>query len=123
MILLGREGATTLRYVTHSPAGLATGSVNVDDGVKDDTWHTYEVFQDAGTPEAMVSAVIRIDGVPSPSASVGVPATASRDSNLIGRGPSTNIAADIAEIILLSRKLEDPMRNAVEAYLRAKWKL
>jgi hypothetical protein len=123
MLLFGRDGATTLRYVTQSPTGVAVGSLNVDDGVKDDSWHTYEVFEDAGTAEGSVSAVLRVDGVAFPSGTVGVPAITSRDANNIGRGPSSFLAADIAEIILLSRKLEDPMRNAIEAYLRNKWKL
>jgi hypothetical protein len=123
MILFGRDNARDLRYVTFNAAGVGS-AVNVDGGLSDNAWHLYEVFHDGGMAETPTHAAIRRDGT-----LVGenmlpmVPPVVSRDSSTIGKGPASNLAVDIAEIILLSKKLDDPERATIEGYLRAKWHL
>jgi hypothetical protein len=123
-IVFGRDDATVLRYATFSAAGTTPASASVDGGVVDETWHLYEVAQDAGTPETAAPAVIRRDGnIVATSTDVLRPATILRDSNIVGRGASTNLSGDIAEILLISKKVDDLERAAIEARLHAKWNL
>lgn len=125
VIVLGRDGGSAgLQYVSSDEYG-SVGWFSTDPTLAADEVGLFAVHQSGGAAGELVTATVRHGSELVGSGTAYVPPVVSRSGSLIGRGfwDDGLFEGELAEVLLYRRSLDDADRQAVEAYLDAKYSL